>query len=158
MKYNFEIFASAYSTISIGDSAAFGKDLEQYDEQDIDFLLRLNHLGDDLIRIYTISDEDVPFEVDTSPPFSNLSDERWDLISETSLKCPTRILLVKGLLDLLSEAKSVELTSEEVRLRIFYGNMTTESKNDFYKVEIWPASYQDSTLVFRSDNYAAWEI
>lgn len=64
--------------------------IEQYDEQDIDFLLRLNHLGDDLIRIYAISDEDVPFEVDTSPPFTNQPNERWDLISETSLKCPTK--------------------------------------------------------------------
>lgn len=143
--------------IYIGDSSAYGKDLQEYDEQDIDFLLRLDHFGDDLIRVHTISDEEVPFEVDTSPPFSNLPDERWDLISETSLKCPTKILLIKGLLDLLSDAKSVELTSEEVRLRIFYGNMTTSDKKDFYKVEIWPARYQNSTLIFRSDNYAAWE-
>lgn len=83
--------------IYIGDSSAYGKDLQEYDEQDIDFLLRLDHLVDDLIRVHTISDEEVPFEVDTSPPFSNLPDERWDLISETSLKCPTKTLLIKGL-------------------------------------------------------------
>jgi hypothetical protein len=139
--YRFTLFAD-YFQFYLQDENADGDLSDSWTEQAVKDLIAV---APGTIGVGTVSNMDVPVEVEIHDSDPGYDAGQWDHIAECDIEVLSGKIVVAGCTDYFPDAARIEVRPGSYRARIHYGNLSggrgldgEDSYEDSYKVALWP--------------------
>jgi hypothetical protein len=137
-RFEYKLFADYYQ-FYLQDHNAVRDLSESWSQEAVDSLLAVapGTIGIGTVRNSMVY---VVIELVDNEPADGLSG--WDQVNECSIDVPSGRLVVAGCTDYFPDAARIELPPGPYRARVYYGNLSSLSKNglngdDHYRVILW---------------------